>query len=712
MSRLNYVIFIAASVLLSGIILQGSAFADTTAKSTNFEKTTIIEFVNNGNTQVKTVKMWLGQDGGAFKSFKTEKDWTGAKSPQGLLVFTTDSPVSQGESVKFGIKTEIANPGINWKTIDPNGNDISIGKVTAAETQAPQGSTPPVTTPPVTTPPASSNFDSATFRIIPEKPKNGDNIRIVGDGFPKNQQIDFYIDNEKIDDFMSDNSGHVVGKAKVPVNKQAERIEFSLADTEGHKKTISIRIEHADTQAVNVKEKHITVTEFPEIVQPGQTVHASGTGKPGSTLTVTAKDPTGKKIYEVAVPVDIQGNWAHEVIIPPDAGIGSRQVEISDGIETITKTISITILSTVRLTPSMTQYNPGDTMVFNGTAAAGKPVELVIKDPIGKEIFSDIIPVDDSGAINFKFATDATSTKGTYVLLATQGPDTVVVRVGVGEPPGDSIVAKFDKLNYATSDKAKMTIRGPANVNVSILILDPSDKPVGQSDYVKLGADGQKDYEIDLSTYKSGVYSVVLKYQKFQSNEIFTVGLQMGAAGEIKMQATKQTYQQGNSILVLGSAKPNSLLNLKFTDPSGAIVRHKEIFTDKNGKFADSTFRVPADGVQGAWSVRAESGANYAEVPINVVSTINKAFAISIDKTAYSPKDIIKMSGSGGGKSQTVTATISDSTGKKVVDLNTFTTSDGVFKLDWITPDDIPVGEYKIAVKSGSNAAEVTFTIQ
>lgn len=711
MSRLNYVIFIAVSILFSGAIIQGSALADTAAKSTNFEKTTIIEFTNNGDTQIKTVKMWLGQDSGAFKSFKTEKDWTGAKSPQGLLVFTTDSPVGKGGSVKFGIKTEVANPGINWKTIDPNGNDISIGKVTATAETQPQVSTPPVSTPPATTP-TSSNFDSATFRIIPEKPKNGDNIRIVGDGFPKNQQIDFYIDNEKIDDFMSDNSGHVVGKAKVPVNKQAERIEFSLADSDGHKKTISIRIEHSDVQAVNIKEKHITVTEFPEIIQPGQTVQTSGTGKPGSTLTVTAKDPTGKKIYEVAIPVDIQGNWSHEVIIPPDAGIGSRQVEISDGIETITKTISITILSTVRLTPSMTQYNPGDTMEFNGTAAAGKPVELVIKDPIGKEIFSDIIPVGDSGAIDFKFPTDATSTKGTYVLLATQGSDTAVVRVGVGEPPGDSIVAKFDKLNYATSDKARMTIRGPANVNVSILILDPSDKPVGQSDYVKLGADGHRDYEIDLSTYKSGVYSVVLKYQKFQANEIFTVGLQIGAAGEIKMQATKQTYLQGNSILVLGSAKPNSLLNLKFTDPSGAIVRHKEIFTDKNGKFADSTFRVPADAVQGVWTVRAESGANYADVPINVANTLDKAFSISTDKAAYSPKDIIKISGSGGGKSQTVTATISDSAGKKVVELNTFTTSDGIFKVDWITPNDILVGEYKIVVKTGSNTAEVTFTIQ
>ncbi len=711
MNRINFVIFsIVTSILFSGVILN-SAFADTPAKSINFEKTTIIEFENNGNVQIKTVKMWLGQDSGAFKSFKTESDWTGTKTPQGMLVFTTEKPVNQGESVKFGIKTEVASPGINWKTIDANGNDISIGKAAPNIEQPTQVITPgPPPPEPPTTKPSVTNFDSATFRIIPEKPKNGDNIRIVGDGFPPNKQINFYIDNEIIDDFMTDGSGHLLGKAKIPINK-LDRVEFSLADADGNKKTISIRIDYVESQVVSPKEKHIVVKEFPEIVQPGQTVHASGTGKPGSTLTITSKDPTGNKISEVAIPVDIQGNWSYDTIIPPNIGIGSRQVEISDGTEVITKTVSITSLSAVDVISSATRYSPGDKMTFNATATAGKPLEILIKDPIGKEIFFDIIPVDDSGFVKFEFATDATSTKGTYVVLATQGQDTDVIRVGLGEPPGESIVAKFDKLNYSTSDKAKMTIQGPADANVSILILDPSDK-VKVTDTAILGLDGRKDYEIDLAEYKSGVYSVVLKYQKSQDVAVFTVGLQLGAAGEIKMQATKQEYQQGNGILVLGSAKPNSLLNLKFSDPSGATIRQKDVFTDKNGKFADSSFRIPADGVQGIWTVRAESGANYADVKISVAGTASSEFTIIIDKTAYKPKDMVKIAGVGGGKSQSVVVTIYDSASKKIVDLNTFTTSEGIFKLDWIIPIDTPLGDYKLSAKTGSKVAEATFSIQ
>ena len=709
MNRINFVIF-SIFVLFSGLILQSNAFAETTAKSTNFEKTTIIEVENNDNVQIKTVKMWLGKDDGVFKSFKTENNWIGAKTPQGMLVFSTEKPVKSGESIKFGIKTDIANPGINWKTIDSNGNDIAIGKVTAITKQSPEqvGTTPPVTTPPA----KKSNFDSATFRIIPEKPKNGDNIRIVGDGFSPNQQLDFYIDNDKLDDFMTDNTGHFIAKSKIPISTESDRIEFSLVDSDGNKKTVSIRIEHAVNQLVSPKIKHITVTEFSELVQPGQTVHVSGTGNPGSTITITAKDPAGIKFYEVAIPVDTQGNWFHETIIPPDAGIGSRQVEISDGTEVITRTVSVTILKTVHLTSSLIQYEPGDTLSFNATASAGKPIEIVIKDSIGKEIFSDVLPVDDSGFVKFELPTDKASTKGTYVILATQGQDTDIVRVGLGEPPGQSIVAKFDKLNYASGDKAKVTIQGPASAKISILILDPSDK-LKITDSTTLGLDGKKDYEIDLSAYKSGVYSAIIKYQKSQATEAFSVGLQIGGAGEIKMQATKQTYQQGNGILVLGSAKPNSLLNLKMINPGGETIRYKEIFTDKNGKFSDSSFRIPADGAQGMWIVRAESGANYADVKINVATTIDKSFTIITDKTTpYKPKDTVKISGSGGGKSQTVVVIIFDSNNKEVMRLNAFSTSEGIFIIDWPTPPDIRLGDYKVSAKTGSNVAETTLSIQ
>ena len=48
--------------------ISGIASAETNAKSTNFEKTTLVEFTNNDASEIQTVRMWLGKDSGEFKS--------------------------------------------------------------------------------------------------------------------------------------------------------------------------------------------------------------------------------------------------------------------------------------------------------------------------------------------------------------------------------------------------------------------------------------------------------------------------------------------------------------------------------------------------------------------------------------------------------------------------------------------------------------------
>jgi hypothetical protein len=686
--------------------VNASVFAETTAKSTNFEKTTIIEFTNNDSTEVKTVRMWLGADAGSFKSFKTEKGWTGVKTPQGVLVFTTEDPLSRGESVKFGIKTEVENPGVNWKSLDSNGNELTIGRVVA-------GQIPPIrdeSTPPTDKKPVAS-FENAVFRIIPDKPKNGDSIRIVGEGFPPNTNLDFLIDGEKLEDFRTDMSGHLIERAKVPVNKEADRVEFSLVDDSGNKKTVSIRIEHKEIQIVSTKAKRLTVDQMVEIVEPGQVARASGTGKPGSAVTITAQDSSGNKIYEEVAVVDNQGNWSHETTIPPNAAIGTRKITFSDGVDSIEKTLSISISKTIQVKSSMTKYNPGEKMSFNGTGIANQQLEVIIKDPIGKEIFFDVLNLDESGVINFEYQTEATATKGTYTILFTQGDETAILRVGLGEPPSEQIVAKFDKLNYSTLEKAKLTVQGPANANLALSIIDPSDKEK-LKETITLGPDGRKEYEINLSGYKTGVYSAVLQYQKYEIVTVFTVGLQFGS-GEIKVQTTKQTYQPGESITVLGSTSPNTLLSLAMIDPDGKVFRDKDLFTDKTGTFHEGTFRVPINAKQGVWTIKASSGANRAEAKITVSGTVTDSFSIKTDKTtAYHGGEIMTISGTGGGRTQTTIIKIFDPANKEIQELTMSSTDAGTFQTIWPVPLGLESGTYKIIVTLGPKTAEVLFSVQ
>jgi hypothetical protein len=689
------------------------AFADTVAKSTSFEKTTLIEYVNNEGVPIKTVRMWLGQDAGTFKSFKTERGWTGTLTAQGLLIFSSEEPLPPGDSVKFGIKTEVQNPGINWRTMDLSGNDLTTGRTVAGQTPPPQDNTQPP--PQDNTQKPATNFANAEFKIIPASPKNGDSVRVIGSGFPPNTVIDFYIDNEKLEDFSTDSSGNLIGRAKIPVNKEADRVEFVLSDQQGNKKTLSIRIDQRDTQPTAKPSARLAITQISETVGPGETARVSGTAKPGSTVTISYKDAAGIKIQEAAIEVDSQGNWSHERVIPTDAPLGTRVVEFSDGVDTITKILSVSITKSIHVMSSAARYEPGETMRFNGTAAADQPVEVVIKDPIGKEIFYDLLKMNGTATIDFEFPTEQTSLKGTYVIIMSQGDDTEILYVGLAVTPTKQVVAKFDKLNYATSETAKMAITGPAKANISILILDPSDKVVPDSaDTITLGADGSAEYSLNLSGYKSGVFNVVLNYLQTETNVVFAVGLQQGS-GQITIQTTKQTYQLGDSILILGTTdKPNVLLTLEMKDPDGNVVKHKEAFSNKERKFSDGTFRVPSDAEQGTWIIKASSGTNFAEAKLNVVGTVTQAFVISVDKsTAYSVGDTMTISGSGGGETQTISIKIFDSNDVEIHNSDTIiSTNIGSFQMLWIIPSDIVPGTYKIQAKIGNEVAETTFSAQ
>ena len=158
-------------------------------QSTSFEKSTIIEFTNEGNDPVHSVRIWLGSEF-EFESFKTEMGWTGDKTPQGVIIFTPTEPVVNGESVKFGVKTNesINLSGINWKALDQGGKQIEIGK------SIPGGLSDPVKE----VEEELGVLENSTFRVIPEKPNAGGDIRVTGNNFGKSQEFEFFINAKSL----------------------------------------------------------------------------------------------------------------------------------------------------------------------------------------------------------------------------------------------------------------------------------------------------------------------------------------------------------------------------------------------------------------------------------------------------------------------------------------------------------------------------------
>jgi hypothetical protein len=675
-----------------------------TSKSIGFEETTIIEFHNSedNTNDIDTIRIWLGSDVN-FKSFKTEKGWIGQKTPQGVIIFTASTPVQPGEIVKFGVKTDKPIPGINWRALYDSDKQIETGKTLVSESTSIE--------PEFKTTKGLGVFDDSLFRFVPEKPNVGSSMRVTGDNFGANQELEFYIGNMKIETFETDVDGHFMFTSSVPKNLKAERVDFKIKDSVGNEKSISLRIGEVDDRMASAENIPLTISSTPPIVYRGDNIFVTGTGLPGSTITSTTRDENGDILSTIAIDVGLDGNWKYTTLVPIDTPFGRHTTEITDGTTNLLRSWSVASSKIIEIIPNKIKYEPGETIVFNGTAKPSQELEFIIEDPQGSEFYSGILNVDATGKVYLEIDTIASSPEGTYVLFATQGEDTDIVLVGLGELPEEKLIGKPDKLNYSAGDTLLLDIQGPSSATISLLIVDPSDKDKF-SDSIILGPDGRSTYELDLTGYSSGVYTAVIKRGNAQTSDVFSVGLITGS-GEIKASTTKDTYQPGESILVLGDSGPNILLTVELLDNYGEIVKSKQTFTNKEGVFSESSFKIPLDAEPGKWTVHARSGANFDDVEITVVGSVQVGMVLLIDSVVPSPGgDIVNISGYGAAVSQQVIITVFDEGGVKITELVIFSTGTGEFATIWLITNDIPPGTYTVKAVDSLDEAKTTLVLE
>ena len=706
-SSVRGITFLTAIILSITFAVIPSYAEGIDVTSIALEETTIIELTNLQDEDINTFRIWVGSDF-SFKSFKTEKDWIGEKTPQGVIIFTSAEPIKKGESVKFGVKTDKVSTGINWKALDNKDKQIDTGKALPKELSGVIQNSDNIQVKENTD---DSIFTESTFRIVPEKPNVGSSIRVTGDKFGASQEFDFYIDSKKIGSFVTDKDGHFMTTMKIPNEQKADRADFMIKDKEGEEKKISLRIGNISNRILS-ENTQLTVQGIPSIIHRGELLEIFGTGTPGKGISITIIGPDGEVIRTRTTEINNKGNWELEpLIVPLDRPFGKYNGIISDGKQE--KTISWTIESdkVINITPNNLKFEPGETVKFNGTAIPNKPIELAIEDPLGTEIFSDIIEIDESGTVEFEFETTQSSTKGTYTLVATQEKIKELIFVGLGQLPTIPVNLEFDKLNYKSTDKAIITLTGKSSEIVNLLIIDPSDKPKGESQSIKLGPDGRGSFTVDLKGFGTGVYTAVVSKGGEQNEETFTVGLQTGS-GQIDINTTKISYLTGDPILVLGETSPNALLTITLSNPDGKEIKVKETFSDKNGKISEGSFRIPSDAISGVWTIKATSGSNFDTVDFEVNSLIAEGMIVSVSEGEDIPGYGKTVNISVIGAQQTVELEIIGENNKVIETLSFPASKSGEIKQPWIIPKDTEPGTYTIKVADGFNSAETTFKIK
>jgi len=706
-------IFLSITLLFSIvlIIITPNVYAEEiNVKSFAFEDTTIIEFTNNSDEAVNTFRIWLGSDF-SFKSFKTEKGWTGEKTPQGVIIFTSSETIKPSESIKFGVKTDNAKPGINWKAIDKGDKQIGIGKVLPGELpdviqnlKPKQGQIPENE--------GTGIFTESIFRIVPEKPNVGSSIRVTGDKFAASQEFDFYIDSKKIGSFETDENGHFMTTMKIPENQKADRVDFKIKDKDGEEKKISLRIGEIENRIPVSQNIKLTLKGLPEIIHRGDFLEIFGTGDPGSGITIEINAPDGEILRSLIAEIDAKGNWELDepVIVPLDRPFGKYSATITDGRESKLVYWELESDKVIIIIPSSLKFEPGETMKFNGTALPNKSIEMILEDPLGKEIFADIIQTDDSGYVEFEFLTTQSILKGTYTLIATQGKEKEFIFAGIDQLPTIPVKFEFDKLNYKAGDTAIISLTGKGLDIVNLLIIDPSDKPKGDTTSITLQPDGRGTHSLNLDGYASGAYTAVISKGSTQSSEIFAVGLQTGS-GNIEINTTKLDYLPGDSILILGDTSSNSLLTVTLIDPDGNEVKVKETFSDKSGKITESSFRIPSAAKAGTWIIKVQSGANLDDVEVEVLGTLVEGMQVTIgEKTKITNKDYYQIVVTGAG--QTVQIEILAEDGEIIDELNIIASSKGEINTLWPIPPETEPGTYTVKVSDALDSAEITFELE
>ena len=699
-------IILSIALLFSVTLILIPAHAEeVTVKSIALDETTVLELTNDSDVDITAFRIWLGSDF-SFTSFKTEKGWVGEKTPQGVIIFTSSEYIKPGESVKFGVKTDKSNLGINWKALDKQDKQISIGKSIASSLPNE-----------VEDPNSKGNTDvsispESTFRIVPEKPNIGSTIRVTGEKFGASQMFDVYIDSTKIGNFETNEDGNFMTTVKIPENQNADRADFKIVNKNGEEKKISLRVGQITSRVIDSVNIPLTIQGIPNVIHRGDLLEIFGTGNPNSAVKMEITGPNGDLTRAIAAETDSKGNWEVEpLLVPLDRPFGEYVGVLTDGRSS--KTINWTLESDKKIiiTPITLKFDQGQTIKFNGTALPGKSIELILEDPLGKEITSDIIQVDESGIVSFEFPTTQNTMEGTYTLIATQETYKEFIHVGIGQMPTIPVNLEFDKLNYKAGDTAVITLSGKASEIISLLIIDPSDKPKGDAISIKLEPDGRGTHTIDLKGYSSGVYTAVISKGSTQSSETFTVGLQTGS-GEIDINTTKVDYHPGDSVLILGETSPNNLLTVSMIDPDGKEIKTRDTFSNKNGKISEGSFRIPSDAKPGIWTIKATSGSNFDNTKINVLGVIQEGMVVVVDEGKAIPGFGKTINIHVYGATQTVQIEIVDQGGKVIEELSFPASKSGEINQPWIVPQDTEPGTYTIKASDALKSAETTYKIQ
>jgi len=702
----SVLLVVSIFTLLSISEVNAEEVISVNAKS--YENTIIIEFENESTSKIKTIRIWLGGDK-SFKSFKTEPGWGGGKySDSKLLIFTATNTLNPGESVKFGLTTNEKVNAINWKVLDQNENEIDTRKTPIQEISSTISSFAEQESVKIEEVKEVGSALYGTKKFIPEKFRVGSDIRLVGNGFGPEKNLQLYFDNAILKSVKTDEQGNFLTTISIPETYKVGTSEFIIKDESENFQSTNITIEEPKNRFLKTEE--FEVNNIPAQVRLGELLTFSGNAYPQSAIILAfqSNDRVLEKVRVVTA--NANGEWIFEEMIDQNYIVGEKYVIFKNKQDKTTKNLTIKSGNLIEISASAVRYNLGETVSITGTSEPNKSTTIWVKDQTKKIILFDIITSDGSGNLNYEFVTDDTFSTGTYTVIVKQEEGSDAAVFGIGQYPSTRIVVLVEKTNFALNSKAILSIVGPPSSKLSIAILDSNDN-LKISDSITTSSLGKSKYVLDLADLSAGVYRAAVSATNIQDSVKFSIGLEPGS-GAISLATTSENYSPGESILVLGNTGNNARITITLLDPSGNISSQTEIFSDANGNFSTEDIGIPSNGVLGDWKITAHSRLDSKTIDINVSVPTAKGITIQIEEAEFSIGDTIMIVGMAVSDASRLEIQIINQSDQVIVSLATSITSDNTFFLPWIVPSGFDAGIYTITVTDNVNTDSFEIFIQ
>ena len=676
----------------------------------SFDNTIIIEFENGekNTSNINTIRIWLSTDN-SFKSFKSEPGWGGGKYSDGqLLVFTATNLLKPGESVKFGAITDKKASEIYWKIFDEKENELDSDKTTTVE----------ISQTTIVVEEDSKMIEEiketggnlyGTKKFIPDKFRIDSNLRLVGNGFNSEQTLQFYLANILLESTKTDKQGNFITTLHIPDTINTGTNEFIIKNESGDLQSTSVNIAESKNRFLR-QSSAFEITSIPPEIRLGETLSITGNGIPLSTIILTKNtENTVEKIR--VIDINANGNWSFEELVEVDEIIGTKTYLLKNGANHILREIEFKSDKSLNLFTAATRFNQGDTVTFTGNGIPNKDLTLYVKDPNGKIIHFDIVKIAATGEIQYEFSTNNTFEIGTYVLIAKQENESDAHLFGIGQYPTTQIVVLTDKTNYVGGSSAAVFINvvGPPSTSLLLTIIDPQDSSKF-STTITTNSAGESRYELNVSSYATGVYKAVVSKANIQDSIKFAVGVQTGS-GDISLTPPKQSYLPGEQLVITGQTEhDNSILTVSLIDPSGNTVSKIEIFSDDSGSFSTDLLGIPTTAEIGDWKVVVNSRLDTTENIITVSDTVGNTLSLDIEKLEYQTGQTVVIKGIAPTTTSYVSINIINANQEIIEELETPIISNGNFSLPWIIPD-LPFGLYTIEVSDGVRTDSIQIDI-